>query len=141
MKVYSKEEFNRIGKDYRGQWRDTPWVMDRVAAGEVPAAYIGRRTVMEAGEYGCELLTEGVHFLVEDDYEKLPILQKANAMAGCCYRFVGGYIEVTRVYRVTEEFAQEYDLYHLDRVEYIQHAKWGQTQGGCALPGSDIREG
>ena len=75
------------------------------------------------------------------DYSHLPWLNKENAVVGGCYRFPGGYIQVTRVYRLTEEEAQEQQLYHLDRAEYIQHAKWGTITGGCALAGSDVFEG
>lgn len=139
MKIYSKKEWAR--EQYKGRWEASPFNLDRVEAGELPAYYIGRRNVMVGGEHGCTLLTEGVHFLVEDDYEQLPFLEKANAMEGACYRFAGGYLEVTKVYRITEEYALEHDLYGLDRADFIQHAKWGQIHGGCALAGSDVREG
>lgn len=139
MRIYSREEWAR--QQYKGRWEPSPFIMDRVEAGEVPAGYIGRRNVMVGGECGATLLTEGIHFLVEDEYDQLPWLNKQNAIVGACYRFPGGYIELTRLYRLSEEEALEKDLYHLDRVEYIQHAKWGSVPGGCALAGSDVREG
>ncbi len=138
MKIYSKEEWAR--EQYKGRWEASPFNLDRVEAGELPAYYIGRRNVMVGGERGCTLLTEGVHFLIEDDYDGLPFLCKDNAMVGACYRFPGGYIEVTKVYRLSEDEAREFELYYLDRVDYIQHAKWGTVDGGCALAGSDVSE-
>lgn len=138
MKHYTKKEWAR--EQYTGCWEASPFILGRVEAGEVPAGYIGRRTVMVGGEYGCTLLTEGIHFLVEDDYDHLPQLTKENAMVGACYFAPGGYIEVTRVYRLTEEEAREFELWYLDRADYIQHAKWGTVKGGCALDGSDVSE-
>ena len=91
--------------------------------------------------HGCTLLTEGLHFLVEDDYGHLPWLEKANAKVGACYQMPGGYLQVTEIIRYTEEEARERDLYYLDHVRYIQHAKWGTVDGGCALAGSDVRKG
>ena len=138
MRIYSKDEWAR--EQYKGRWSDSPFNRDRVEMGELHSYYIGRRNVMVGGLHGCTLLTEGLHFLVEDDYDELPILSKANAKVGACYRCPGGYFELTRVYRMTEEEAQEKDLYYLDRAEYIQHAKWGTITGGCALPGSEVSE-
>jgi len=135
MRHYTKEEWER--EQYKGLWEASPFTLDRVAAGELPAYYVGRRNVMVGGEKGCTLLTEGVHFLVDGEYDQLPVLHKSNAMVGACYQFAGGYIEVTKVYRLTEEEAQEWQLFYLDRVSYIQHAEWGTVPGGCALPGGD----
>lgn len=138
MKIYSKAEWAR--EQYKGRWEASPFNLDRVEAGDLSASYIGRRNVMVGGIHGCTLLTEGINFLVDGEYEELPWLEKSNAHVGHCYRMPGGYIEVTKVYRITEEYAKEHDLYHMDRVEYIQHAKWGTVHGGCALAGSDIRK-
>lgn len=138
MKIYSKEEWAR--EQYKGRWDPSPFILDRVEAGEVPAAYIGRRTVMVGGEHGCTLLTEGIHFLVDGDYSELPWLNKENAMVGACYQFPGGYKQVTEIIRYTEEEAHERGLYYLDHARYIQHAKWGTVDGGCALAGSDVVE-
>lgn len=137
MKIYSKEEWAR--EQYKGRWEASPFNLGRVEDGELHPYYIGRRNVMVGGEHGPALLTEGLHFLVEDEYDELPWLEKANAMVGACYRSPGGYIQVTKLYRLTNEEAKEKDLYYLDRVDYVQHAKWGTTPGGCALAGSDFR--
>lgn len=139
MKIYSKEEWAR--EQYKGRWEPSPFNLDRVEMGELHPYYIGRRNVMVGSIHGCTLLTEGLHFLVEDEYDELPVLNKENAKVGACYQFPGGYIEVLDIYRLDEETAKERDLYHLDRVAYMQHAKWGTALGGCALPGSDIRKG
>lgn len=137
MKIYSKDEWARA--QYTGRWEAHPFNLSRVEAGELHPYYIGRRNIMVGGEYGPTLLTEGLHFLIDGDYENLPFLEKANAKEGACYRFAGGYIQVTRVYRLTEEEAKEKDLYGLDRADFIQHAPWGSIPGGCALAGSDMR--
>ena len=75
-----------------------------------------------------------------NDYKNLPVLTKKNAVVGGRYQMPGGYMEVTRVYRLSEEEAKGKELYYLDRVEFIQHAEWGTVSGGCALPGSDVRK-
>lgn len=46
---------------------DNPYNQSRVEAGELPAKYIGRRTVMIGTIHGCTLLTEGIHFFVDDE--------------------------------------------------------------------------
>ena len=131
MKIISKAEFDAIDDGYKTEFRDV--------LGKRPE-WRGRRAAFLPGE-GTALSIEGVHFLVDGEYTHLPWLAKANAAEGCCYQFPGGYIQVTRLYRLSEEEALEKDLYSLDRVEYIQHAKWGSVPGGCALAGSDVREG
>lgn len=57
------KEFCRRHPDYTGKWEPTPFNLDRVQAGELPAEYIGRRNMLayEPG-VGTVLLTEGVHF-------------------------------------------------------------------------------
>ena len=120
MKTITKEQYSRIGSDYKGVFIDfhgtQPW-------------HKGRRVAMLPGE-GTVLSLEGVHFLVEGDYSHLPILRKANAREGCAYQSAGGYQIVKRVYRLTEEQAEEWGCMYLDRVE--------TTLGDFALPGSDI---
>ena len=64
MKHYTKEEW--AGEQHKGEWNDCPYFRDMVARGELPAEYIGRRTVMVGGDHGVELLTEGVHFTIEE---------------------------------------------------------------------------
>lgn len=129
MRHYTAEEWAR--EQYKGQWGDSPFNRDRVECGELPAYYIGRRNVMVGGDHGPELLTEGVHFLVEGDYGHLPTLCKENALEGAWYQFAGGPIQVRKVYRISEEYAKENQLCYVERVE--------TSMGDFALPGSDIR--
>lgn len=54
-------------EQYKGRWDDTPFNRGQVEAGELPAEYIGRRTVLAyEPEHGTVLLTEGVHFTIEE---------------------------------------------------------------------------
>lgn len=67
---YTKEEWAQMERehpDYTGKWEPSPFNLDRVAAGEVPAEYIGRRNMLkyEPG-VGTVLLTEGAHFTIGD---------------------------------------------------------------------------
>lgn len=130
MRIISKADFDRIDDDYKCIFEDV--------FGKYPE-WEGRRAAFLPGE-GTALSVEGVHFLVDGDYSHLPWLEKKNAAEGCCYQFAGGYVQVTKIVRLSEEYALENDLYYLDRVEFIQHAKWGTRPGGCALAGSDLRE-
>lgn len=120
MRIITKEQYSRIGSDYKGIFHDyrgtQPW-------------HKGRRTAFLPGE-GTTLSLEGVHFLVDGDYGHLPILCKANAKEGCAYQFAGGHQIVKRIYRLTEEQAEELSCMYLDRVE--------TTAGDFALPGSDV---
>lgn len=131
MRIFTQKEWDR--QQYKGQWGDNPYNRDRVAAGELPEYYIGRRNVMVGGDHGPTLLTEGVHFLVEDDYEHLPVVCKANALKGAAYQFAGGYMVIDNIYQISEEYAKEHDLLYRDRIEFTQHAPWGTVPGGCAL--------
>lgn len=63
MKHYTKKQWAK--EPYTGQWADSPFNRSLVDARELPADYIGRRTVMVGGEQGCTLLTEGYHFTIE----------------------------------------------------------------------------
>lgn len=70
MKRYTKKEWDKMVAQcpgYFGKWEPTPFNLDRVAAGELPAKYIGRRNMMtyEPGT-GTVLLTEGAHFTIEE---------------------------------------------------------------------------
>lgn len=120
MRIITKEQYSRICSDYKGIFSDyrrtQPW-------------HKGRRMAFLPGE-GAVLSLEGVHFLVDGDYSHLPILEKDNAREGCAYKSAGGYQIVIRVYRITEEQAEEWDLMYLDRVK--------TTTGDFALPGSDV---
>ncbi len=61
---YTAAEWER--EQYKGVWDDCPYFRSMVEAGEIPADFIGRRTVMVSGPYGCTLLTEGYHFTIEE---------------------------------------------------------------------------
>lgn len=69
---------------------------------------------------------------VPADPDKLPVLNKANAITGCWYAFAGGAAQLLRIYRISEEYAERYQLMYLDRCE----------AGGvdAALPGSDLAQ-
>lgn len=68
MKHYTEKEWAKIVQTtpgYVGKWEQTPFNLDRVEAGELPAEYIGKRNLLsyEPG-HGTVLLTEGVHFTI-----------------------------------------------------------------------------
>ena len=65
---------------------------------------------------------------VPNDPEKAPALHKSNAVTGAYY---GGCGYLQKVYRITEEYAERYQLMYLDRCEVSNY-------GDVALPGSDI---
>ena len=120
MKTITKEQYSRIGSDYKGIFSDyrgtQPW-------------HKGRRTAFLPGD-GAVLSLEGVHFLIDGDYSHLPIISKANVREGCAYQSAGGYQIVKRVYRLTEAQAEAWGCMYLDRVE--------TNLGDFALPGFDI---
>lgn len=60
--------------------------------------------------------------------EALPALNKSNAIVGGYYAGCG---YLLKVYRISEEYAERYDLMYLDRCEVSSY-------GDMALPGSDI---
>ena len=66
MKRYTAAEWQK--EHYKGRWDDNQYFRDMVKLGEIPADYIGRRTVLsyESGK-GTVLLTEGYHFIVDDE--------------------------------------------------------------------------
>lgn len=120
MNHISKEQYDRIGADYKGVYQDYQ--------GAFPQRK-GRRTAFLPG-HGTTLFTEGIHFLVDGDYKHLPELNKSNAEVGAAYRFCDSYQIVQSVYRITEEYAAENELMYLDRVI--------TNSGDFALPGSEI---
>lgn len=68
MKHFTEKEWRekcRTTPGYVGRWDPSPFNLGRVAAGELPAEYIGRRNMLsyEPGQ-GTVLLTEGVHFTI-----------------------------------------------------------------------------
>lgn len=65
------------------------------------------------------------------DPEKLPVLEKVNAVPGALYAGAGyGVQYLHQVYRISEEYAERYQLMYLDRCE--------TSNGDFALPGSDL---
>jgi hypothetical protein len=64
------------------------------------------------------------------DLDKLPVLDKANAVPGCFYACGSGWQQLYRTYRISEEQAEEWDLMYLDRAE--------SSAGDFALVGSDV---
>lgn len=120
MRIITKEQFARIGADYKGVFHDYH--------GTHPE-HKGRRTAFLPGD-GTVLSIEGIHFIVDGDYSHLPILSKHNAVVGCAYQSAGGYQIVQEIYRLTEQQAEEWGCMYLDRVK--------TTTGDFALPGSDI---
>ena len=65
-KHYTAAEWAR--EQYTDRWNDCPYFRDMAERGEIPADYIGRRTVMiHAPVKGTVLLTEGYHFTVDDE--------------------------------------------------------------------------
>lgn len=66
MKRYTAAEWQK--EHYKGRWDDNQYFRDMVRLGEIPADYIGRRTVVSYDPIkGTVLLTEGYHFIVDDD--------------------------------------------------------------------------
>lgn len=68
MKHFTKKEWEQMERDhpdYTGKWEPSPFNLDRVAAGEIPADIIGKRNMLsyEPG-VGTVLLTEGMHFTI-----------------------------------------------------------------------------
>ena len=120
MTHISKEEFDGIGKDYKGIYEDYQ---------EIFPMRKGRRTAFLPG-HGTTLYTEGVHFIVDGDYTHLPVLDKSNAEEGLAYQSCGSYQVVSKLYRITEAYAAENELIYLDRVT--------TSEGDFALPGSDV---
>ena len=70
--------------------------------------------------------------------QRLPALTKANAHAGTLYAWPGGWIKLTRVYRLTEQEANENALLYLDRFEGIDRN--GYTQGGAFHDGDQLTD-
>lgn len=64
------------------------------------------------------------------DLDKLPVLNKANAVPGCFYACGSGWQQLYRTYRISEEQAEAWDLMYLDRAE--------SSGGDFALVGSDV---
>ncbi len=71
VRHFTKAEWDRFAyacPNYVGRWEPTPYLLDRVAAGEVPEEYIGRRNMLSYEDgVGTVLLTEGVHFVIDEE--------------------------------------------------------------------------
>lgn len=71
MKNYTEKEWQTMFEqqpNYFGKWEPTPFNLDRVAAGELPADYIGKRNMLSyEPRSGTVLLTEGKHFTIGDN--------------------------------------------------------------------------
>lgn len=68
--------------------------------------------------------------------DKLPALTKRNAHKGGVYAWPGGWIKLTRVYRLTEQEANDNALLYLDRWEGIDHN--GTTHSAAFHDGDQI---
>lgn len=66
----------------------------------------------------------------------LPALTKQNAHKGRAYAWPGGWLKLTRVYRLTEQEANDNALLYLDRWEGIDHN--GEIHGAAFLDGDQL---
>ena len=46
MRHYTKAEWRKIPESYKGRWEASPYNLERVKRGELPAEYIGKRTTI-----------------------------------------------------------------------------------------------
>ncbi|WP_143382707.1 MULTISPECIES: hypothetical protein [unclassified Flavonifractor] len=67
----------------------------------------------------------------------LPELTKESARVGRLYSWPGGWIRLTRVYRLTEQEANENALLYLDRWEGVDHT--GMTHGAAFHDGDTLK--
>jgi hypothetical protein len=119
MLIISKSKYDAIPRDYKGTFQDYH--------NEAPQLK-GRRTWLTKDESGTALLLEGVHFLVEGNYEHLPVLTRETAATGLAYAWCNSFQIVKEVYTISEEYAKENHLAYIDRVK--------TTKGDFALAGS-----
>lgn len=66
----------------------------------------------------------------------LPVLTKKNAIVGEVYAFPGGWVKLTRIYRLAEQDANENALLYLDRWNGIDHN--GMAQGAAFHDGDKL---
>ena len=67
MRHYTKAEWGKIPEAYKGRWEPTPFNLERVKSGELPAEYIGKRNTIVNDEHrGTVLITEGAHFVIDE---------------------------------------------------------------------------
>ena len=55
MRHFSAAEWAAIPEAYKGRWEPSPWNLDSIARGKLPAEYLGHRNVIVAGRYGERL--------------------------------------------------------------------------------------
>lgn len=67
---------------------------------------------------------------------KLPALTKKSAAVGHAYAWPGGWVKLTRIYRLTEQEANDNALLYLDRWEGIDHN--GMTHGAAFSDGDQL---
>lgn len=67
----------------------------------------------------------------------LPQLTKESAHVGRVYSWPGGWLRLTRVYRLTEQEANENALLYLDRWEGVDHT--GMTHGAAFHDGGKLK--
>lgn len=68
--------------------------------------------------------------------DNLPTLTKKNAREGNTYAWTGGWLKLTRVYRLTEQEANDKALLYLDRWEGVDHN--GTFHGAAFSDGDQI---
>ena len=51
MRHYTKAEWRKIPESYKGRWEASPYNLERVKQGELPAEYIGKRTTIVNDEH------------------------------------------------------------------------------------------
>lgn len=67
MRHYTKAEWGKIPEAYKGRWEPTPFNLERVKSGELPAEYIGKRnTIVNDEHHGTVLITEDAHFVIDE---------------------------------------------------------------------------
>jgi hypothetical protein len=63
MIIVTREEWDKIPSDYRGEW--TRWMWE-FRNNDFPEEWIGRKTMLHYdNDNGTVLLTEGVHFIIQ----------------------------------------------------------------------------
>ena len=114
VKPLSKDAKHEVGKTYWcGYW------------GKIYTV-----TTIEVNDCGLHLVTvnnqdgriatHGTALDPKWDFEIiLSVLSHENAKVGYMYKFCNGWQKVEKIYRISEEYAKEHELYYLDRVATI----------------------
>lgn len=92
----------------------------------------GRRTFSQNGK----ILVEGVHFLVNGEYDHLPTLDKDNAVVGNAYKFCDGYMILKSIRTVTDEEIKKFQLRFKMQFTAQSHTSGGSYEIGGGLSGS-----